>query len=85
MTDQKKQHFEALDMMRGIAALCVLLAHWLTAQGLLWFGNGYLAVDFFFLLGGFVIAHSYEQKLRSGMSLNSFLWAAAGLVDTYLS
>lgn len=27
---------------------------------------GYLAVDFFFRLSGFVIADAYEPKLRSG-------------------
>jgi peptidoglycan/LPS O-acetylase OafA/YrhL len=72
MTDQKKQHFETLDLMRGIAALCVMLFHWLSMQDSPWFGNAYLAVDFFFLLSGFVIAHSYEEKLCSGMPLKSF-------------
>jgi peptidoglycan/LPS O-acetylase OafA/YrhL len=60
------RRFDVLDGMRGVAALVVVERH---ATG--WFGGqqlsgGYLAVDFFFLLSGFVIAASYDQKLRDG-------------------
>ena len=37
------------------------------------FSHGYLAVDFFFMLSGFVIAHAYEQRLREPGSLPAFL------------
>lgn len=65
--------FYALDALRGLAALFVLGRHSLDY----WPGTlfrSYLAVDVFFLLSGFVIAHSYEGKLESGrMSAGEFL------------
>jgi peptidoglycan/LPS O-acetylase OafA/YrhL len=36
------------------------------------FGHGYLAVDFFFCLSGFVIAFAYEKRLRQRMTLADF-------------
>ncbi len=61
-----RQHLPILDGFRGIAAISVMLYHYTLAnQG--WFPQGYLAVDLFFVLSGFVIAFSYEEKLRSGL------------------
>ncbi len=34
--------------------------------------RGYLAVDFFFMLSGLVVAQAYEGRLRAGMSFISF-------------
>jgi peptidoglycan/LPS O-acetylase OafA/YrhL len=67
--------FLMLDLLRGIAAISVLVYHthqanYLDVQLL---PNAYLAVDMFFLLSGFVIAHNYDGKIRSGMSLTAFL------------
>ena len=50
--------------MRGIAAIVVMLGHYFNGSFL---KNSGLAVDFFFILSGFVISHSYAEKLRSGM------------------
>lgn len=58
--------FAYLDGMRGLAALFVLARHWSSLLGLD-FHASYLAVDLFFLLSGFVIAHAYDGKLRSGI------------------
>ncbi|SFU56708.1 Peptidoglycan/LPS O-acetylase OafA/YrhL, contains acyltransferase and SGNH-hydrolase domains [Pustulibacterium marinum] len=71
-----KQHFEILDGLRGVAAIIVVLFHILeifsngdhTKQLL---NHGYLAVDFFFMLSGFVIAHAYDDRWNS-MNLKSF-------------
>jgi len=41
------------------------------------FQHGYLAVDMFFLLSGFVIAFVHENRLKTGMGLNRFLRARA--------
>jgi len=60
----------ALTGLRGLAAWYVVLFHtrvaldgtlpgWLLASG----GKGYLAVDFFFILSGFVLWHTYGDRL----------------------
>lgn len=54
----------ALDGMRGVAAIGVMAMHAQLAA--LPVPGGYLAVDLFFLLSGFVIARSYEPQLQSG-------------------
>ncbi|KMS50359.1 hypothetical protein V474_20820 [Novosphingobium barchaimii LL02] len=47
--------------MRGIAAVCVVVFHVAAINSTFQpFGGGYLAVDFFFLLSGYVMARSYE-------------------------
>ncbi|WP_426485549.1 acyltransferase family protein [Flavobacterium sp. 2] len=68
MTDIKpKKHYEILDGLRGVAAILVVAFHiFETFAG----GNrfkqiinhGYLAVDFFFLLSGFVVAYAYDDR-----------------------
>lgn len=58
----QKDRFVALDGLRGVAALSVMLHHAPGATPAM----GYLSVDLFFLLSGFVIAMSYEQRLRDG-------------------
>jgi peptidoglycan/LPS O-acetylase OafA/YrhL len=65
--------YRLLDELRGIAAVGVLVFHIGTRGGgpaLL--PNGFLAVDFFFMLSGFVIAEAYEQRLLAGMALRDF-------------
>lgn len=59
------ERFEVLDGLRGIAALIVLMAHYdamLGQKGL--FRFGYLSVDFFFLLSGFVLVPIFESPTR---------------------
>lgn len=58
---------QTIDGMRGIAAISVLLFHlggWTTQSWI--FSHGYLAVDFFFCLSGFVMAYAYGQRLSRG-------------------
>lgn len=69
-----KQNFSVLDGMRGIAAIFVLILH----TGSYWrnvdFYHSYLAVDLFFVLSGFVIAHAYENKLANhSLSVKKFI------------
>jgi peptidoglycan/LPS O-acetylase OafA/YrhL len=47
-------------------------ARWLSGHFHLFY-SGYLAVDFFFCLSGFVIAYAYDDKLKMGMTLSKFL------------
>jgi len=65
--------FEALDGLRGLAAIAVMLFHYGEHNGLHWLPSAWVAVDLFFVLSGFVIAHSYAARLRAGMSLGDFM------------
>lgn len=66
-----------LDALRGIAALCVLHFHvmgiYASDPGLM--GKGYLAVDFFFMLSGYVMARTYERRLGEGYGAWRFIAA----------
>lgn len=67
--------FGTLDLLRGIAALGVVLLHFRPLFAPIQVRGAYLAVDLFFLISGFVLAHAYDQKLRDGMTLGAFLKA----------
>lgn len=57
------RRYEALDGLRGVAALAVMLYHIGGWTGRPWLAaHGYLAVDFFFCLSGFVLAHAYGRR-----------------------
>lgn len=61
-----KNHYEILDGLRGVAAVLVVAFHiFETFSGDRFhqiINHGYLAVDFFFLLSGFVIAYAYDDR-----------------------
>ena len=71
-----KPHYEILDGLRGVAAAMVVAFHLLEAHS---GGNhlnqiinhGYLAVDFFFMLSGFVIGYAYDDRWNK-MSTGTF-------------
>ena len=64
-----------LDGLRGLAAFAVILDH--APQNILGdlVPGRYLAVDFFFVLSGFVLANAYGKKLEGGWSVFSFMRA----------
>ncbi len=66
-----------LDALRGIAAFCVVLFHVRTVfeTAPQYSPRAYLAVDFFFVLSGFVMARAYETKLRAGFGGDRFFKA----------
>jgi peptidoglycan/LPS O-acetylase OafA/YrhL len=79
-----RPHYATLDMLRGIAAIVVVLLHAVAPfdQSLANITpHGQLAVDFFFCLSGFVIAHAYERKLLTVMLCREFV--AARLIRLY--
>ena len=70
----RRQHFLALDGLRGVAALLVMTYHISLANGYRQIAPlGFLAVDLFFLLSGFVIAKSYEQRFEAGLGVGRFM------------
>lgn len=79
-----KPHYELLDGLRGVAALLVVFHH--VFEGYAFAGSvggvsdgtlthlnhGYLAVDFFFLLSGFVIGYAYDDRWQRGFTMRDF-------------
>jgi peptidoglycan/LPS O-acetylase OafA/YrhL len=72
--------FNTLDGLRGFAAVLVLFYH-LGGRAPIAAPGGYLAVDLFFGLSGFVIALAYEERLRAGLRLREF--AVMRLIRVY--
>lgn len=71
-----KSHFKILDGLRGVAAIMVISMHIMESFAggdatKMYINHGYLAVDFFFLLSGFVIAHAYDDRWNN-MSIKDF-------------
>lgn len=69
------ERFALLDGLRGIAAFAVILDHTPTNFIGELIPGRYLAVDFFFVLSGFVLAHAYGKRLEGGWSTLSFMRA----------
>ncbi|MCK9917832.1 acyltransferase [Microbacteriaceae bacterium K1510] len=66
----KVSRFETLDSWRGICALFVVVFHFIgmmpsSLETSPFLRNSYLFVDFFFVLSGFVLCHSYRGKIGS--------------------
>ena len=61
-----KPHYNILDGLRGVAALMVVWFHvfeaFATSHVDQRINHGYLAVDFFFVLSGFVIGYAYDDR-----------------------
>lgn len=62
-----KSHYEILDGLRGVAAIMVVAFHSFEAYAdgnkfIQIINHGYLAVDFFFLLSGFVVSYAYDDR-----------------------
>lgn len=70
-----RSHFDTLDGLRGIAAFIVLYHHLenTAATGTYFARLGFLSVDLFFILSGFVVVYSYDDALKTKMSLWSFV------------
>lgn len=76
-----------LDGLRGLAALGVVLFHFniffLPQARLPFVSRAYLAVDFFFMLSGFVMAHVYGRLLASNWRMHSLEFARARFARLY--
>ena len=71
-----KPHYELLDGLRGVAALLVICYHifegFATSPLDQHFNHGYMAVDFFFILSGFVIGYAYDDRWKTTLTLKGF-------------
>lgn len=74
-----KPHYALLDGLRGVAAILVVWYH--VFEGFQFAGNkpvidfinhGYLAVDFFFMLSGFVIGYAYDDRWGKSLTMSGF-------------
>ena len=94
-----KPHYDLLDGLRGVAALTVVCFHLFEAYATSHLdqriNHGYLAVDFFFILSGFVVGYAYDDRWTK-MTVREFLtrrlvrlqpmvviWALIGAVMFY--
>ena len=72
-----KPHYDILDGLRGVAAIMVVWFHLFEAYATSHLdqriNHGYLAVDFFFILSGFVIGYAYDDRWKKKMSVKDFL------------
>ena len=78
-----KPHYELLDGLRGVAALLVVFSHIFegfsfaeltnaAGDGVIsTLNHGHIAVDFFFMLSGFVISYAYDDRWGK-MSIGDF-------------
>lgn len=71
-----KRHYPILDGLRGVAALIVVTFHLFEAHAASRFvqiiNHGYLAVDFFFVLSGFVIGYAYDDRWKTMSTADFF-------------
>ncbi|MEF9949546.1 MAG: acyltransferase [Mucinivorans sp.] len=71
-----KPHYNILDGFRGVAALTVVWFHifeaYATSHLDQQINHGYLAVDFFFILSGFVVGYAYDGRWGT-MKIKDFL------------
>ena len=73
-----KPHYDLLDGLRGVAALMVIWYHvfegfaFASAGNIETLNHGYLAVDFFFILSGFVIGYAYDDRWGKNFTMKDF-------------
>jgi peptidoglycan/LPS O-acetylase OafA/YrhL len=66
------QTFQTMNGLRGLACLMVVMFHQPAWFGALSPAKGFLGVDLFYVLSGFVIAHSYERRIEAGLPFGRF-------------
>lgn len=71
-----KPHYPILDGLRGVAAIVVVWYHifegYATSRFDQIINHGYLAVDFFYILSGFVVAYAYDSRWNK-MNFKEFM------------
>lgn len=69
----RTRNFHTLDALRFVAAVVIVLFHANFLFGVPMPAEGQVAVDLFFCMSGFIIAHRYDGDLRAGMGTGRFV------------
>lgn len=79
--ERAAHRFLVLDSWRGICALLIVLFHF-PADNFMndnsFMNSGFLAVDFFFVLSGFVVTSAYAARLQSPKNIKRFVFVRFG-------
>lgn len=70
MVAGERRAYQTLDGLRGVGAFLVVMRHVPDFFGPVRVPESYLAVDLFYLVSGFVVAHAYAERLKAG----GFFW-----------
>lgn len=70
MATAERRAYQTLDGLRGVGAFLVVMRHVPDFFGPMRVPESYLAVDLFYLVSGFVVAHAYAERLKAG----GFFW-----------
>lgn len=73
MSEHRASRNALFDGLRGLAAVAVMLFHVTNMAKQPMLRGGYLAVDLFFLLSGFVLWNAYGEALVGGMPVRAFV------------
>lgn len=79
----KSQKYLELESLRGLAALLVVFYHlpkWNPVLDLGLINNGYLMVELFFVISGFVIFNAYAERINSWRDLIKFQFLRFGRI-----
>ena len=68
-----RRAYQTLDGLRAAGAFLVVMRHVPYFFGPVRVPESFLAVDLFYLISGFVVAHAYGERLRAGGFFNSFM------------
>lgn len=73
MADQPSRYIAPIDGLRALAVTAVILYH----LGITWIPGGFLGVDLFFVISGYVITRLLLDSILSkgGLDLREFYWA----------
>ena len=73
MAAQERRAYQTLDGLRGVGAFVVVMRHVPYLFGPVRVPESFLAVDLFYLVSGFVVAHAYGERLKAGGFFKDFV------------
>ena len=73
MAAGERRAYQTLDGLRGVGAFVVVMRHVPYLFGPVRVPGSFLAVDLFYLVSGFVVAHAYGERLAKGGFFKDFV------------